>query len=175
MGFCLSWETTALIAVASLGSLFLLKKRIGYFVWIVVTTGPRDLKSLIRLLRTKYFLYRLKRENGNVITVFRNHVKRTPDRVVFYYEDQQWTFRQLDEWTNRVANCFIGQGFKPGDEVAVFMESRPEFVGLWLGLAKAGVIAALINTNQRSQTLLHSITSIDCKALVFGKELTSGK
>lgn len=110
-----------------------------------------------------------------MITVFRSHVKRNPHRVIFYYEDQTWTFLQLENWTNQVANCFISQGFKPGDEVALFMESRPEFVGLWLGLSKAGIIAALINTNQRSQTLIHSITTIKCKALIFGKELTEGK
>lgn len=110
-----------------------------------------------------------------MVTVFREHVRKTPHRVIFYYDDQTWTFQELEDWTNRVANAFISQGFKPGDEVALFMESRPEFVGLWLGLAKAGVIAALINTNQRSQTLIHSIVSINCKALIFGRELSSGK
>jgi hypothetical protein len=41
------WETAALILIASLGSLLLLKKRIAYFLWIIVTTGPRDLKSVM--------------------------------------------------------------------------------------------------------------------------------
>lgn len=79
----------------------------------------------------------------------------------------------MEDFTNRVANFFISQGFKAGDEVALFMDSRPEFVGFWLGLAKAGVIAALINTNQRGQTLIHSITTVKCKALIFGSELES--
>jgi solute carrier family 27 fatty acid transporter 1/4 len=120
-------------------------------------------------------LYRLKKQNGNVITAFREHVRKTPNRVIFFYEDQSWTFQQLEDWTNKVANAFTSQGFKAGDEVALFMESRPEFVGLWLGLSKVGIIAALINTNQRSQTLIHSIVSIKCKALIFGRELSSGE
>ena len=41
------WETAALILIASLGSLLLLKKKIAYFVWLLVTTGPRDLKSVL--------------------------------------------------------------------------------------------------------------------------------
>lgn len=44
------WETAALILIASLGSLILLKKRISYFVWIILTTGPRDLKSVPELI-----------------------------------------------------------------------------------------------------------------------------
>ena len=38
------WEAVALLLIASLGSLLLLKKRIAYLLWILVTTGPRDLK-----------------------------------------------------------------------------------------------------------------------------------
>ena len=35
----------------------------------------------------------------------------------------------------------------PGDVVAILLECRPEFAGLWLGLAKAGVEAALLDVN----------------------------
>ena len=33
------------------------------------------------------------------------------------------------------------------------MENRPDFICAWLGLFKAGLCAALINTNQRGQPL----------------------
>src|SRR3989442_2593159 len=105
-------------------------------------------RSLMRLLRTKWLLYRLKRSNGNVVSVFRENVRKHPDRILFYYNDKKWSFQDMEDFTNRIANFFISQGFKAGDEVALFMDSRPEFVGCWLGLAKAGIIAALINTNQ---------------------------
>ncbi|XP_032687154.1 long-chain fatty acid transport protein 4 isoform X2 [Odontomachus brunneus] len=51
------------------------------------------------------------------------------------------------------------------------MESRPEYVGTWLGLSKAGFVAALVNTNLRHETLLHSINAAGCKAVIFGSEL----
>ena len=38
----------------------------------------------------------------------------------------------------RVANFFLSEGFVKGDSVAVFMANRPEFVCVWLGLAKIG-------------------------------------
>jgi acyl-coenzyme A synthetase/AMP-(fatty) acid ligase len=41
--------------------------------------------------------------------------------------------------------------------VALFMENKPEFVGIWLGLSKLGVITALVNTNLKNEPLLHSI------------------
>jgi acyl-coenzyme A synthetase/AMP-(fatty) acid ligase len=52
------------------------------------------------------------------------------------------------------------------------MENKPEFIGLWYGLSKLGVISALINTNLRNKTLLHSIEIAKPKVLVYGQELT---
>lgn len=53
------------------------------------------------------------------------------------------------------------------------MENRPEFVCIWLGLSKIGVIVPLINTNLRLASLLHSITVANCNALIFGNSLIS--
>ena len=72
-----------------------------------------------------------------------------------------------------------------GDVLAVFLENRPEYVGLLLGLSKVllaikymlkciftnifttqiGVTAALINSNLRLGSLTHCITVGRCKVL----------
>ncbi|KFV13476.1 Long-chain fatty acid transport protein 1, partial [Tauraco erythrolophus] len=57
--------------------------------------------------------------------------------------------------------------------VAIFMESRPEFVGLWLGMAKMGVEAALINFNLRLDSLAYCVAASGAKAVVFGAELAA--
>lgn len=53
------------------------------------------------------------------------------------------------------------------------MENRPEFVCIWLGLSKIGVVVPLINTNLRLTSLLHSITVANCNAFIFGNSLIS--
>lgn len=36
------------------------------------------------------------------------------------------------EWyTNQVANFCLANGFKRGDTVALLMDNRPEYVGIW--------------------------------------------
>lgn len=55
------------------------------------------------------------------------------------------------------------------------MESRPEYVGTWLGLSKAGFVGALINTNLRQDVLVHSMKAANCKAVIFGSEFKEGK
>lgn len=96
-------------------------------------------------------------------------VKQNPNKYAIISDTQQWTFRQLDEFSNRVANLFHAQGFRKGEVVGLLLENRAEFVGIWLGLSKIGVITPLINTNQRGPSLLHSITVAHCKSLIFGE------
>lgn len=55
------------------------------------------------------------------------------------------------------------------------MENRPQFPCIWLGLSKIGCITALINTNLRSQALVHSINISNAKILIYGDELADCK
>lgn len=111
------------------------------------------------------------KRNETLPRIFRDVVNLHPDKVAVLWEDQSWTFKQLDQYSNQVANLLLESGFKRGDEISLFMESRPEYIGIWLGAAKAGIVTALINTNLRSKSLLHSITTVNSKALIFGSEL----
>lgn len=61
-----------------------------------------------------------------------------------------------------------------GDSIALLMENRPEYVGIWVGLSKAGFVTALVNTNLRQEVLIHSINAAGCKALIFGADFKDG-
>lgn len=80
----------------------------------------------------------------------------------------------MEEYSNRMANVFKSHGYKKGDVIALFLENKPEFICTWLGLAKLGVIVPLINTNQRLNSLVHSITIAKSQAVIFGTELSEG-
>ena len=91
------------------------------------------------------------------------------------FEGREWSFRQMEEESNRVARALTGGGgLARGDVAALFMENRPEFVAAWLGMSKAGVVPALVNSSLRQDSLVHSVTVVDCKAVVFGYELAEG-
>ena len=81
----------------------------------------------------------------------------------------------MDEYSNKVANYFLTLGFQKGDTVALLMENRPEYVAMWLGLAKIGVVTALINHNQKMQALIHAVRIANAKAIIYGSEFTTGK
>uniref|UniRef100_A0A8C0IPE0 Very long-chain fatty acid transport protein n=1 Tax=Chelonoidis abingdonii TaxID=106734 RepID=A0A8C0IPE0_CHEAB len=147
------------------------------FLRIILKTALRDLFGLSVLIRVKYELRKHQRTKNTIPKIFHDVVHRHPDKVALIYEanDEKWTFWQLDEYSNAVANFFYQQGFRLGDVIAIFMESRPEFVGLWLGMAKVGIEAALINFNLRLDSLVYCVTTSGAKAVIFGGELAADR
>ena len=115
-----------------------------------------------------------KKGNVTVADIFRKTVSKHPQKAAFIFEQTTWTFQGVEDYSNRIANYFKSQGYKKGDVVALFLNSCPEFVCIWLGLSKIGVITALINTNLRLESLWHCISAADPRAVIFGTEL-SGK
>lgn len=126
------------------------------------------------MIKSKLFLRYLRKRNATVPQIFQENVRKHPNKIAFHYQNTTWTYQQLDEYSNKVANCFLDLGFHSGQEIALFMESKPEFIGIWLGLAKAGIITALINTNLRLNSLIHSVTIVNCRAIIFSSELIEG-
>ena len=115
-------------------------------------------------------VYYYQKLNLTVPQAFARTVKRHPQKAALIYEDETWTFQELEEYSNRVAHFFLRAGYKPGQCVALFMENRIEFVGLWLGCTKIGLVPALINSNLAGQPLVHSIQAANARALITGHE-----
>jgi len=81
----------------------------------------------------------------------------------------------MENFGNKIANLFSETfHLKRGDCIALMMENRPEYVGIWYGMSKIGVTTALINTNLRSKVLLHSIEVAKPKLIIYDEELEQG-
>ncbi len=87
------------------------------------------------------------------------------------FEEQRITFAEANRRANRIANAALTLGWKPGDVVSLLMLNRPEFLLTWLGLSKAGIITALINTSATGAVLRHAMTQVNSQALIIDKDL----
>lgn len=143
----------------------------NYTLYLLYHTAGRDARGAWRYLQLLILVYVYQKRNLTVSQVFQRTVKKHPDKVCMYFEDESWTFKQLDEYSNQLAHFLLDAGFKHGDSVALFMENRPEYIGLWLGCTKVGLVPALINFNLRAKSLMHSISAVSASAVIFGKEL----
>ena len=91
-------------------------------------------------------------------------------RPFMVFEGRTVSFAEMNELANRVAHTAHSAGLGAGDVVALTMENRPEFPMVWLGLAKVGIVTALLNTAARGRVLEHALEQTGARALVFGSE-----
>jgi solute carrier family 27 fatty acid transporter 1/4 len=143
----------------------------GQFLYLMYHTLGRDLRAAKFMLHLLTLVKKSEWQNLTVPKMFSQTVKRFPDKIMFYFEDETWTFQQVEDYSNSVANFFLGLGYSKGDSLALFMENRPEYVATWLGLAKIGVVPALINYNLKDEALTHTVQVANCKGLIYGVEL----
>ncbi|XP_013200626.1 long-chain fatty acid transport protein 4 isoform X2 [Amyelois transitella] len=166
-----SWQTS-LQVLAILVAVYII---IFFYRWIYVAilTAPRDFKALYCYIRILLLTRSLNKKNWSMPDIFHQHVKKHPKKPCFLFEEESWSFEKVEEFSLRVSAVLKKQGVKKEEVVAVMMNNCPELPATWLGIARIGGVAPLINTNQTGNTLLHSINIAHCTCVIYGSEFES--
>ncbi len=96
---------------------------------------------------------------------------RYPDKVAVVFEDRRLTYAELNRRANRFAHAMLGQGFTRGDKVSLLMHNNLEFIEMYNGLARIGVISVPVNFRLVEREIAYIIRNSDSKALVVGADL----
>ena len=83
------------------------------------------------------------------------------------------SYGQLGFRCNQYSRWGIGRDLQSGDAVALLMSNCAEYLAIWLGLTRIGVVVALINSQLSGDVLAHSIKIADPKCLIVGADLAS--
>ncbi|WP_328309623.1 non-ribosomal peptide synthetase [Actinomycetospora sp. NBC_00405] len=70
--------------------------------------------------------------------IIRARAAADPDRVAVVHGDRSWTYRELDEVTDRIARALLARGLPPEGIVAVVAERTLDWAASVLGILKAG-------------------------------------
>lgn len=117
-------------------------------------------------------LYSRKGKLVTVLDKFLSHAKKQPQKPFIIFEGDIYTYEDVDKRSSRVAHVFLNHSeLQRGDTVALLMSNEPDFVHVWFGLAKLGCVVAFLNSNIRSNSLLHCIRSCEPRAVVVGADL----
>ncbi|XP_014833926.1 PREDICTED: very long-chain acyl-CoA synthetase-like, partial [Poecilia mexicana] len=129
----------------------------------------RSLKLGIRLIK-----YRKSKPFYSILDCFLDAVKRQPNKIFIHFEGRAFSYGEMDLQSNKVARALQAEArLKEGDAVALFLPNEPSFVWTWLGLAKLGCPAALLNFNIRSKSLLHCFSCCGAKVLITAPGTTA--
>lgn len=102
----------------------------------------------------------------NIADLAEHAIDAVPDRVALICGDEQLTYAQLEEKSNRLAHYLIDQGVKKDDKVGLYSRNRIEIVIAMLGIIKAGAILVNVNYRYVEGELRYLFDNSDMVALV---------
>ena len=112
-----------------------------------------------------------KKKYTTVADILEEQVEKTPNNIAIEFDDKKYTYREMDNEANKIANWAIGKGYKTGDVISLLMENKPEYIFTWFGLAKVGITIACLNNNIKSKSLAHCIKKSGSRSLIISSDL----
>jgi crotonobetaine/carnitine-CoA ligase len=89
------------------------------------------------------------------------------DRIYLKYEEQRFTYREMDRNSNRVAHGLLGCGMKSGEGVAIMMRNCPQFIDAFYATQKTGMYAVPVNVSLKGDGLVHILKNSEARAIVI--------
>lgn len=111
------------------------------------------------------------RLNAAYIAIDRHTETFRKNKIALYFEGEagnkeQYTFTQISEMSNQVANVLLDLGVNRGDRVFIFLPRIPELFTSFLGILKTGAIAGTMFSAFQEQALLDRLANSQTKVLV---------
>jgi carnitine-CoA ligase len=109
-------------------------------------------------------------EERTIGRILADKARRIPLQTFLIWQDQRFSYAQLESMTNRYANGFAALGIQHGDHVAVMMPNGPDFFWVVWGLAKLGAVAVPLNTAAKGDMLRYFIDQSDSVCMVVDQQ-----
>ena len=132
----------------------------------MITDAPKIAKGLFQLVTFK------PNQKKSIGLLMEKQAQRYPDRPFLTDAARTLTYDEGNREINRIAHLLQKNGITAGSVVGIFLENRTELILTAIAAIKLGAIAAMMNTSQRHEGLLHSLRITSPSALIVGEELT---
>src|SRR4030067_326307 len=98
-----------------------------------------------------------------------------PDRDGLAFEGRRWTFAELDDRANRLANALDGLGVTRGDRVCMLDVNGPRYVEAYFAVAKRGAIFVPLNFRATAAELRYMISHAEDTTILMYTSGTTGR
>lgn len=93
---------------------------------------------------------------------------REPNRVAIkMLGGASLTYSELHERSTRLANALLSRGLAQGDRVAAWLDNCPEYIELYLAVAKAGLVMVPVNSMFKFGEALYQVEDSGARAIVY--------
>lgn len=89
-----------------------------------------------------------------------------PDRPFVITDDRYCSYSEMAAWSHRIAAGLAAIGLRAGQNVAIIMSNRPEFVALKYAISRLGAVAVPINILNRRDEVAYLLGQSDSVVLI---------
>lgn len=105
----------------------------------------------------------------SVGALLRESAKRFGNKIALVFEDQSWSFRELDEASSKVASALQTRGFSAGDTISLYSPNCSEWMIAYYAIMKLGGIVNPLNLMLTPEEAAYAMN--DCGAVaVLGSD-----
>ena len=110
-----------------------------------------------------------------VITkLIRQYAEERGDRAFIQFEDgETYSFADVERMTNKLGNAFQSIGVNFGDNVALMLHNRLDYLWTWFGLNRIGAVPVAINTAYKGSFLTHVLGNAKSRIAIVEPEFLS--
>lgn len=102
--------------------------------------------------------------------IVRRNALRFPGKRALQFGDRCYSWKELDTRVDRLANALLRTGMVKGDRVALLLPNCPEYIELYLAIARCGLIAVPLNYRLTVRELGQMLTHAEPALFVAGAE-----
>jgi crotonobetaine/carnitine-CoA ligase len=96
--------------------------------------------------------------------------EESPDHPIVRFEESVMTWRDLDRRATRIANAIDELGIVHGEAIAVQLSNGPDYLAIWFGLGRAGILEVPLNVGLRGDLLAYTLNQARCRAIIVAAE-----
>lgn len=86
-------------------------------------------------------------------------------------DGRRYSYRAVDDLSDRLAAGFAGLGIDRGDHVAIFAHNCPEWILAWFALLKLGAAPVTVNTGFVGEPLVYNLVQSESRFLIADARL----
>ncbi|MDY6856919.1 MAG: long-chain-fatty-acid--CoA ligase [Thermodesulfobacteriota bacterium] len=92
-----------------------------------------------------------------------------PERDCMVFEGKRWTYSQLNDRANRLANGLVKLGVEKGDRIGIIQVNCNQYIESYFACAKLGAILVPLNFRAKADELKYMVDNAKAKILLMGK------
>ncbi|SDY51636.1 non-ribosomal peptide synthetase [Lachnobacterium bovis] len=106
----------------------------------------------------------------SIVEMFNKQVSKYPERIAIQYENEKYTYREVDEFSNKIANTLLEKGIQQEDIIGILMPKSAVAIMVAIGILKAGGAYMPIDPSYPKERIDYMISDSNAKFVLIDKD-----